>query len=99
MHYNALFLCIHHGRYLGHWITSRGRRMSSDEMLRLQGMNPHKLTFPPDFTESDIGKLVGNSMSVNVLVRLFARILPAANLWGPIEDPWDIAGSVCVCRR
>ena len=76
-------------RHLGHWITSRGRRMQTDEMMRLQGMDPNKLVIPSCLSEADVGRLVGNSMPVNVLSRILALALPAANLWGQIQDPVD----------
>ena len=65
--------------------------MNIEEMLKLQGMSSSKLLFPPSLSQDDIGRLVGNSMSVNVLERLLSRVLPAANLWGPIMDRWEIA--------
>ena len=65
--------------------------MSTNEMLVLQGMNPSLLHFPSSLSPSDIGRLVGNSMSVNVLERLLARVLPAADLSGPIRDRWEVA--------
>jgi len=70
--------CITCSRAAGHWVTSRGRRLTKDEMMRLQGMRPDK--FKKTVSETQLGIQIGNAMSVNVLERLFVRILPAAGL-------------------
>ena len=64
--------CITRSRNHGHWITDLRRRMNHEEMLRLQGMNPinHKLSV----TRAELGKQIGNAMSVNVLERLLFQI-------------------------
>merc|ERR1719195_846698 len=70
--------CITCSRAAGHWVTSRGRRLTKDEMMRLQGMRPEK--FKKAVPERQLGIQIGNAMSVNVLERLFVRALPAAGL-------------------
>ena len=70
----------------GHSITSRGRTLSLDEMMRPQGMTPR--TVIRSVSDVELGKQVGNSMSVNVLERLFVKILPAVGLTPPLLDPW-----------
>ena len=55
-------------------------------MMRLQGMNPD--LFNQVVSDPILCAQIGNSMSVNVLDRIFARVLPAANLTGPVDDPW-----------
>jgi DNA (cytosine-5)-methyltransferase 1 len=70
--------CITCSRAAGHWVTSRGRRLTKEEMMRLQGMRPKK--FKKAVTERQLGIQIGNAMSVNVLERLFVRALPAAGL-------------------
>jgi len=81
--------CITVSRGGGHWVTSRGRRTTKTEMMRLQGMDPTK--FKVAVTETQLGKQLGNTMSVNVLERLFVRLLPAANLLKRNEgkDRWE----------
>lgn len=83
------------------WLTSHGRVFSLAEMLRLQGMpsdlllstirrrhaRDHPLRKP--LSQRQVGQLVGNAMSVNVLSRLLARVLPAVGLSGPLATPWD----------
>ena len=73
-------------RPLGYFITSRGRAMSLDEMMRLQGMTPKKIN--RSVSNIELGKQIGNSMSVNVLERLLVKILPAVGLTPPLLDPW-----------
>ena len=58
----------------GHWITTRSRLMSVPEMLRLQGMSPALNCV--GITERQMGCMIGNAMSVNVLERLLVRLLP-----------------------
>eukprot|EP00928_Gymnodinium_smaydae_P062497 TRINITY_DN46350_c0_g1_i1.p1 TRINITY_DN46350_c0_g1~~TRINITY_DN46350_c0_g1_i1.p1 ORF type:complete len:381 (-),score=79.00 TRINITY_DN46350_c0_g1_i1:195-1337(-) len=70
--------CITRRRGGGHWVTNRGRRTTKVEMMRLQGMEP--AGFKQVVSDAQWGNLIGNSMSVNVLERIFVRLLPAANL-------------------
>ena len=80
--------CITCSRGDGHWVTNRGRRFTKAEMLRLQGMDPSK--FIVSVSEFQLGKQLGNTMSVNVLERILTRLLPAAGLVkGPLRDRWE----------
>ena len=57
-------------------------------MLRLQGMDPSK--FIASVSEFQLGKQLGNTMSVNVLERIMTRLLPAAGLVsGSLRDRWE----------
>jgi len=80
--------CITCSRGTGHWVTSRGRRLTKEEMMRLQGMNATK--FKVAVSQTQLGKQLGNTMSVNVLERLFCRLLPAAKLCKKkaLKDRW-----------
>jgi site-specific DNA-cytosine methylase len=70
--------CITRSRARGHWLTSRGRRMSTRELWRLFGLKDRDfLSNVPPLT---LGQQLGNSMSVNVLERIFCNLLPAAGL-------------------
>lgn len=92
--------CITCGRRNGHWVTSRGRRLRKTEMMRLQGMNPSK--FRKVVSEGQLGKQLGNTMSVNVLERLLARVLPAAGLvpgGAALRDRWQDGSAVRVLAR
>jgi len=75
--YSPCFTCR---RAKGHWITSRGRRMNTTEMLRLHGMNTTAEGFVQAVSDVHLGIQLGNAMSCNVLERLFVRLLPAAGL-------------------
>jgi len=81
--------CITCSRGAGHWVTNRGRRMLKTEMMRLQGMDPTKFTVA--VSNAQLGKQLGNTMSVCVLERLFTRLLPAAKLvrGGIVKDRWE----------
>ena len=65
----------------GHWVSSRSRLLTVEEMLVLQGM-------PADvrregISNHQLGLMIGNTMSVNVLERLLARLLPGVGLLPP----------------
>lgn len=51
--------------------------MTTNEMLRLQGMDPQQLDLT-GVDDHDLGKMVGNSMAVNVLERILSPALIAA---------------------
>merc|ERR1719331_1306626 len=81
--------CITCSRAAGQWVTSRGRRLTKDEMMRLQGMRPDN--FRIAVSDRQLGIQIGNAMSVNVLERLFVRALPAAGLvaHNTLIDHWE----------
>merc|ERR1719331_836869 len=81
--------CITCSRAAGHWVTSRGRRLTKDEMMRLQGMRPER--FKKAVSDRQLGIQIGNAMSVNILERLFVRALPAAGLvaHNTLIDHWE----------
>ena len=72
----------------GHWITTRWRLMSIPEMLRLQGLSPALNC--AGITDRQMGCMIGNAMSVNVLERLLVRLLPAVGLVSRacLRDRW-----------
>jgi DNA (cytosine-5)-methyltransferase 1 len=76
----------------GHWLFSRGRDMTTREMLRLQGMRPKRFRLPVKngvrMSERKLRMMVGNAFSVNVVVRILSRLLPAAGLTGALKDPY-----------
>lgn len=82
--------CLTRRRGGGHWITNRGRRLTKQEMMRLQGMVPED--FKVTVSEAQWGNQIGNSMSVNVLERILVRLLPKAGLVGArkrLVDRWQ----------
>jgi len=70
-------MCMTKSRASGFWVTSRGRRMNLDEMLRCQGM---RRCFKQVVSDLALGGQIGNAMSQNILERLFVNLLPAAGL-------------------
>ena len=68
------------------WISNRGRLLNARERCRLQGMNPDH--FKQVVSDAQWRKQLGNAMSINVVERLLARLLPAVGLTGPLPDRW-----------
>ena len=62
----------------GHWVSTRGRLLTIDEMLMLQGMRAD--VHRTGITNRQVGYMIGNAMSVNVLERLLLRLLPGVGL-------------------
>lgn len=86
--------CITCSRGSGHWVSTRNRRFTKDEMMRLQGMAPS--AFKICVSEAQLGRQLGNAMSVNVLERLLVKLLPAAGLakQGSLEDRWETGSAL-----
>ncbi len=72
------FPCLTAGRASagGPWVTTRGRRTTLLEMVRVQGMDYEGADFHC-LTPAAIGRAIGNAMSQNVLEALFAELLPS----------------------
>ena len=88
--YDKFCPCITKSRGgIGYWVTSLGRRLVKEEMMRFMGMNPQE--FVVVVSDTALGNQIGNSMSVNVLQRLLTRLLPAAGLIdaSAITDHWE----------
>merc|ERR1719464_1740149 len=84
-------MCMTKSRAGGYWVTSRGRRMNLDEMLRCQGM---RRCFKQVVSDKALGGQIGNAMSQNILERLFVSLLPAAGLvqrGTRLRDRWAAA--------
>jgi DNA (cytosine-5)-methyltransferase 1 len=65
----------------GHYLPALGRRMTIHERLRLQGL-PVRIHACCGKRVSDrqLGAMIGNSLSLNVIKALLSRILPACGL-------------------
>ena len=78
----------------GHWISTHGRRMGTETMLKLQHMNPDRLRRPTDVGETRFNAMIGNAMSVNiveVLLAMLSRACPKAlNVNGPLPCQWGV---------
>ena len=73
----------------GFYLPSRGRRMTLKERLRLQGLPEAYLLHREGISDRQLGMMIGNAMSGNILERLLARILPACGLAPEgLKDPW-----------
>ena len=76
----------------GHWITMHGRRLGTQDMLRLQHMHPGRLRIPDEVPESEFNAMIGNSMSVNIVEMIIAMLTweaPAVLQVNPIPDKWS----------
>jgi hypothetical protein len=67
-----------------------GRRLTIPEMMRLQGVDAARFELGGT-SKGLLGEMLGNTMSINVLSRLFPRALEAAQLipLGLVEDTWE----------
>jgi site-specific DNA-cytosine methylase len=74
----------------GHWITSRGRRMTCNEMLRVMAIRPSRLA-TETVKPRQFRRMVGNAIAVNCLERIFVRLLPAAGIVASshLPDRWS----------
>jgi hypothetical protein len=80
----------------GHWVISRGRRMTKAECERLFGFHmapplggtPVFASQPGSVSDREWGAMLGNSIPIPMLARVLCHALPAAGLTGRIEDVW-----------
>lgn len=63
----------------GHWVTSRGRRLSTGEQLRLMGFK-RSIMKVDSVTDRQLRLMIGNSCAVPVLERILLRLLPSVGL-------------------
>lgn len=66
----------------GFWLSKPGRMLSTKEMLRLQGLPDDfaDLRVAAGISETQLRLMIGNSMSVNVLVHVLRAVLQAIRL-------------------
>ena len=65
----------------GPWVSTRGRRVTTDELLRLQGGEPGRVPWKgAAITKSQIGGMVGNAVTVHTVGHLLAAAMFAAGL-------------------
>jgi DNA (cytosine-5)-methyltransferase 1 len=91
-------MCMTRSRSRGHWLTSHGRTMNVNEMLRCQGM---ERCFTQVISDPQLGAQIGNAMSQNVVERLLIQVLPAAGLVSPdccLVDRWAGWGGSGTCK-
>ena len=65
----------------GPWVSTRGRRVTTEELLRLQGFQPEEVHWQQaGVSKTHIGGMVGNSVSVHAVGHLLASDMFAAGL-------------------
>jgi len=64
----------------GFYLPSRGRRLTLGERLRLQGLPLVYLQHRQGISKRQLGMMIGNAMSGNVLEELLSQLLPACGL-------------------
>ena len=69
--------CLLKSRALGYFLTIRGRRMTLNEMWRLQGFVPFSIS---SISKAAVAGMLGNTLTKTVVVRLLLSLLPAAGL-------------------
>ena len=62
------------------YLPSRGRRMTLGERLRLQGLPLANLHHCQGISKRQLGMMIGNAMSGNVIEKLLSQLLPACGL-------------------
>ena len=73
----------------GHWVSTRSRRLTTDEMFRFQGLDPREMQGWSDvMTRPQVNHAIGNAMSGNVLRRIVIRAMYSAGLVKEVCDPW-----------
>ena len=73
----------------GFWLVWKGRRMTINEMFRLQGMKPARMR-PAirGVAKSHVGEMIGNAFTESVIGRVLVQLLPCAGLSDALVDPW-----------
>ena len=78
----------------GHWLASRGRYMSEQEMMRLMGVGIDvptgwtkvRVRRPDDVTNSQWRGIIGNAIPVTLLQRVLVALFDLGNLGVAIQD-------------
>ena len=85
--------CFLRSRARGFYLSSVGRRMSVDEMAALQGFPCFGST---GVSSAALGGMLGNAMSMNIVVRVMAAVLPFVGISAPstFVDPWLASSKV-----
>ena len=74
-----------HSRPYGPWVSTFGRRLTSDELIRCQGWLPHELPWQrAKFSQIRLGQALGNAVSLNVLQALVIEALRSIGKYPPL---------------
>ena len=69
------------GRSGGPWISTRGRRMTTTELLRLQGFDDGDIPWAQaGISSSQLGAMLGDAVSLNVIGPVIAEALYSAGV-------------------
>jgi hypothetical protein len=96
------FMCItaEKGRAYGMWISTSGRQVTSEDFLEMHGM-PVRFFEPGacGVSSSKFGQMLGETISLNVLMRYIPPALYSAGLIErlPTTDCWQAVIRKCVC--
>ena len=63
----------------GYWLTNKGRMTATSELLAAQGFDRDVMDLS-NVAATDLGRAVGNSMSVPVVQAVLANLLPSVGL-------------------
>ena len=79
----------------GFWLLHKGRQMTYNEMLRLQGLRPDRFQPLSVKSKRKMRHAVGNAMSGNVVHRLIVRIAKSLGHTA-VHDEWSDPLVACV---
>ena len=69
------------GEQGGPWVSTRGRRVSIDEMVKIMGFFPKEVPWEASgLSKGQLGAMLGNSVAVPVISAVLAEALYAAGL-------------------
>jgi len=75
---NHMSPCLTHTRAgdHGYWSLRRNRVLTTDDMMRLQGVHPSRFPqYSTVVTHRVMGQIIGNAMCVNIMTRITKQIL------------------------
>ena len=73
----------------GWWVSTHGRRLCTEEMMKFQGVHPRHVDIDL-LGRTAANAAVGNAMSANVLERIFSRLLWSSGVVrNRIKDKWE----------
>ena len=75
--------CLTQSHTRGQWVTSRGRRIGTHELLCLQGFPPTARGLRIPVSDARMCRMLGNSMCVPAIAAILRHLLLAAGLWTP----------------
>ena len=65
------------GMQLAFWSLQHGRRLSLQELMKLQGVNPHRVNLQ-GLSKNQFGAMLGNAFTVPVMKALLEAAIKAA---------------------